>query len=126
MHTTFATQAKTSLISVLVLTGLVIAALSGTVVAGVSLLFGFAPQTWQVGYGGVAGFLALLGVQLVYLGFAAQLVRTRVVADASGSMIHSHFASDHASEAGAREDALNGCHAAIENQPGATCKVHTH
>lgn len=46
--------------------------------------------------------------------------------DSGGSMVHSHFASDHASEAAAREDALNGCHAAVKNQPGATCKVHTH
>jgi signal transduction histidine kinase len=78
--TTFATQAKTSLLSILVLTGLVVAALSGTVVAGIALLFGATPHTWHVAYGGSAGFLALLAVQFIYLGFAAQMVRTRAAA----------------------------------------------
>ncbi|SFC71040.1 histidine kinase [Massilia yuzhufengensis] len=75
--TSFVSEAKSSLLSILVLTGLVLAALTGTVVAGFALIFDLSPQTWHVAYGGLGGFLALLAVQLVYLGFAAQLVRKR-------------------------------------------------
>ncbi|MEW6760209.1 MAG: histidine kinase [Pseudomonadota bacterium] len=71
---TFLTEAKSSLISVLVLTGLVLAALSGTVVAGLSLLADFLPGL-NVPRGRFGGFLTLLAVQCVYLGFAVRLGR---------------------------------------------------
>ncbi|GAB3369075.1 sensor histidine kinase [Massilia agri] len=67
---TLLTQAKSSLVSVLVLTGLVLAALSGTVVAGFSLFAG--PLGLDIPHGRFGGFLTLVAVQLVYLGFASR------------------------------------------------------
>jgi len=73
---TILNEAKTSLISVLVLTGLVLAALSGTVVAGLSLAADQFPGL-DIPRGKFGGFLTLLAVQLVYLGFAVRLGRAR-------------------------------------------------
>jgi len=74
------THVRTSFISVLVLTGLALVALSGTLVAGMSLVADrFMPGS-DIVYGEFGGFLTLLGVEAVYLGFAAYLARKRVQA----------------------------------------------
>ncbi|WP_288379446.1 histidine kinase [uncultured Massilia sp.] len=77
---TLLTQAKSSLISVLLLSGLVLVALSGTVVAGMSLLAGWLPQDWNLPRREFGGILTLLAVQLVYIGFAVRFGRGRATA----------------------------------------------
>lgn len=71
----FTSQAKTSLISVLFLTGLVLVALSGSLVAGFSLIAHKLPHGSEIKYGEFSGFLTLLAVELVYLGFGAYVAR---------------------------------------------------
>ena len=72
---TLTSHAKTSVTSVLVLTGLVLVALSGSLVAGFSLVAHKLPLGSDIRGGEFGGFLTLLAVELVYLGFAAWLAR---------------------------------------------------
>jgi len=68
-------RTQSSLASVLVLTGLILAALSGSLIAGFSLIAHKLPHGSEIVYGEFSGFLTLLAVEGVYLGFTAWLSR---------------------------------------------------
>ncbi|SFC71097.1 DUF4189 domain-containing protein [Massilia yuzhufengensis] len=49
-----------------------------------------------------------------------------VATTAAGELVHEHFAHAFQSEAGARQEALSACTAAVKDRPGVSCKVDTH